>query len=444
MKKIADKLTELAGNVERVYSAGYDRGYEKGHTDGRDEGYEEGYADQGGRPYTDVYAGCIQFLPGNELYYDVYGDSENYDEEASVELKSFPPGTYPDNTVNGLIVPISFGWDDITADRIKRIRMICTVNSGESNDDGCYYAYVYPEDIIADGSGGKVENLQAVFDGYYEDTTIGFDVNIFFEVYEEKPYEVVGAGFLEMIDSEMLVYDAPDDEIFLEINEAMMNIDSDYIKLETSFSWSDVPAERIKRIVVTLTNEYSSNVALAYIYPDEITPVEDGAYFGYEECKIIEFADMPFYDGVVYRFKFDFELYEEQIEGVSKKAIRFDTWHNGSAQGSLVAFEHGLGVKPRFVAIIADDVEAVKSAVMPDGIVASIIQSDRLYNSATGEMYSPSYVRYFNGEISVASLNTSYRLISGWDDRYVYVNSAGATYAWCPSDVTTYTMICVV
>ena len=81
MKKIADKLTELAGNVERVYSAGYDRGYEKGHTDGRDEGYEEGYADQGGRPYTDVYAGCIQFLPGNELYYDVYGDSENYDEE---------------------------------------------------------------------------------------------------------------------------------------------------------------------------------------------------------------------------------------------------------------------------------------------------------------------------------------------------------------------------
>ena len=294
---ISDKLTTIANNMERVYSSGYE--------DGAD-----------GRPYTDVYAGCIHFLPGNELYYDVYGDSENYDEEASVELKSFPPGTYPDNTVNGLIVPISFGWDDITADRIKRIRMICTVNSGENNDDGSYYAYVYPKDIIADGSGGKVENLQAVFDGYYEDTTIGFDVNIFFEVYEEK------------------------------------------------------------------------------------------------------------------------------IEGVDRRCVSFDDWHSGMTEESLIAFEHGLGVAPRFVAIIADDVEAVKSAVMPDGIVASIVQSDRLYNPITDEYYNPSYVRYLNSSIGVATLAANFRLISGWDDTYVYVNSAGSTYAWAPESVTTYTMIC--
>lgn len=128
---------------------------------------------------------------------------------------------------------------------------------------------------------------------------------------------------------------------------------------------------------------------------------------------------------------------------ISKRTISFDDWHIGATEASLIAFEHGLGVKPRFVAIIADDVEAAKSATLPEGIVASIIQSDRLYNSATGEMYPPSYVRYLNGEISVANLNTNYRLISDWDDRYVYVNSAGATYAWCPSDVTTYTMICI-
>lgn len=126
------------------------------------------------------------------------------------------------------------------------------------------------------------------------------------------------------------------------------------------------------------------------------------------------------------------------------RTISFDTWHNGASEQTLLSFEHGLGVKPRFVAIISDDVEAVKRATLPDGIAASIIQSDRLYNSATGEMYPPSYVRYLNGEIGVASFNTSYRLISGWDERCVYVNSAGATYAWCPSDVTTYTMICVV
>ena len=129
---------------------------------------------------------------------------------------------------------------------------------------------------------------------------------------------------------------------------------------------------------------------------------------------------------------------------ISKRTISLENWHIGTTQGSLIAFEHGLGVKPRFVAIIADDVEAAKSATLPEGIVASIIQSDRLYNSATGEMYSPSYVRYLNGEIGVASLDASYRLISGWDERCVYVNSAAATYAWCPSDVTTYTMICVV
>lgn len=124
------------------------------------------------------------------------------------------------------------------------------------------------------------------------------------------------------------------------------------------------------------------------------------------------------------------------------RTISFDAWHNGSAQGSLVAFEHGLGVKPRFVAIIADDVEAVKSAVMPDGIVASIVQSDRLYNPITDEYYNPSYVRYLNSSIGVATLTANFRLISGWDDTYVYVNSAGSTYAWAPESVTTYTMIC--
>ena len=320
MKKIADKLTEIAANVERVYDAGYEEGYgsgraeglEEGYASGKAEGYEDGYSDQGGRPFESVSAGLLVYEDYTSEYVYPIDCEEEGNEVICLDNVQISRVAY---SVDGdLIVPLSFCWSGLAIERIKGIRMRVNVDAGGMIPSS--EVYLYPKHLTADGSGGKLEDLELRF---------------------------VGSGY-----------------------------------------------------------------------------------------------DMT------YRFEIDikFEVYEEQIEDSVKRTVSFDNWHNGTTDGSLIAFEHGLGVKPGYVAIVADDIEAIKNADMPDGIIAGIIQSDRLYNHVTDEFYISSYVRYSDGSVGVSTVSAENRLISGWDERYVYVNGASGTYAWAPSAVTTYSLIC--
>ena len=133
------------------------------------------------------------------------------------------------------------------------------------------------------------------------------------------------------------------------------------------------------------------------------------------------------------------------IEGIDVRRVAFADWHNGTSKESLVAFGHGLGVKPAFVAFVADDISAIERAALPSGINSVICQADGMYNAHSGAYCPATFVRYRESAFGYSSRvpnDGSNRLIVEWDDKYVYVNANGSAEAWAPESVTTYTMIC--
>ena len=129
---------------------------------------------------------------------------------------------------------------------------------------------------------------------------------------------------------------------------------------------------------------------------------------------------------------------------VDIRTIKFDDWHVGAAEDTVKEFGHNLDAMPRYVAIFANDPSAIEKAVLPSGnITAILMQTDRLYNIDTKSFYTSSYIRCANGTTMAATLPTENRLITGWDASYVYVNAAASSYAWPPSTITTFTMICI-
>lgn len=144
------------------------------------------------------------------------------------------------------------------------------------------------------------------------------------------------------------------------------------------------------------------------------------------------------------RSLYDAGYADGHIEGIDVRTVRFDGWHKGINEADLIGIEHGLGVRPRFVSICADDIESIKSATLPEGIAGTVVQSDRMYGRENSESYPSTYVRCVSGEFSAAIMGTTPdRLIAKCDERYVYVNSAASSYAWAPSEVTSFTMICL-
>lgn len=131
---------------------------------------------------------------------------------------------------------------------------------------------------------------------------------------------------------------------------------------------------------------------------------------------------------------------------VFAKTIWFDDWHTGVTVGSLVEFGHGLGAKPKYVSIIANNISELMDLEFPTGVTAKIIQSDTLYNADTNEYLPKSYLRFTDAGVISASVlsgsGTEDRLIARWDENKVYVNSASTSYAWSPSSVTSYTLVC--
>lgn len=133
------------------------------------------------------------------------------------------------------------------------------------------------------------------------------------------------------------------------------------------------------------------------------------------------------------------------IEGMDVRRVGFESWHNGVGADTLVAFEHGLGVKPAFVAFIPDDVMAIEQAELPSGISSVICQADAVYNLETNAYCPANFIRRRDGAYGSSARNIgdgSNRLIADWDDKYIYVNANGSGEAWPPASVTTYTLVC--
>lgn len=136
-----------------------------------------------------------------------------------------------------------------------------------------------------------------------------------------------------------------------------------------------------------------------------------------------------------------------RIDGINVINVRFDDWHNGTNESSWVVIPHGIGVAPLFVTLIADDIGAIKNAALPSGIDAALLQTDATFDPDTSAKYNVSYIRWQGGASSTTVLPTSSypnRLIAKVDDQNVYVNSAAGSYAWAPSTISTYTLICYV
>lgn len=136
----------------------------------------------------------------------------------------------------------------------------------------------------------------------------------------------------------------------------------------------------------------------------------------------------------------------DRFEGIDISTVGFDNWHTGTSSTSYVTFEHKLGIKPRFVAFIPNDITALETAELPSEVASIICQADGLYNPDTDTYCPANFIRLRDGAFASSSRNVndgSNRLIVGWDDKYVYVNSNGSTEAWVPSSISTYTMICV-
>ena len=140
--------------------------------------------------------------------------------------------------------------------------------------------------------------------------------------------------------------------------------------------------------------------------------------------------------------------YEDgHIEGIDVRTVRFDGWHNGTSDSSWVVVPHSLGAAPLFVSLVADNISAIKNVTLPDGIDATLIQTDATFDPDTSEKYNVSYIRWQGGASSTTTLPTSSypnRLIAKVDDQNVYINSAAGSYAWAPSTISTYTLICYV
>ena len=135
------------------------------------------------------------------------------------------------------------------------------------------------------------------------------------------------------------------------------------------------------------------------------------------------------------------------IGGIDIQTVKFSDWHNGYDESTFVVIPHNLRSKPRFVALVADDIPSIVSATLPDGITATIIQSDSTFDDSRNSLYPRTYLRITaEGVVTPSSIGTdSYkdRLIAKFDGNNVYVNSGGGIYAWAPSSVSTYTMICI-
>lgn len=134
------------------------------------------------------------------------------------------------------------------------------------------------------------------------------------------------------------------------------------------------------------------------------------------------------------------------ICGIDVQTVKFGDWHNGTSESSWVVIPHGLGVAPLFVALIAENISAIKNAALPGGIDAALIQTDATFDPDTTEKYGVSYIRWQGGVSNAATLPASgysNRLIAKADDQNVCINSAAGSYAWAPESVTTYTMICI-
>lgn len=133
------------------------------------------------------------------------------------------------------------------------------------------------------------------------------------------------------------------------------------------------------------------------------------------------------------------------IEGIDVRTVGFDDWHRGTTREELVAFEHGLGIKPSFVALIPNDMTALETLELPSNITSVICQADGVYNPETNTHCPANFIRWKDGAFASSARfpnDGSNRLIDSWDDKYVYVNANGQSEAWPPASVTTFTLIC--
>ena len=122
--------------------------------------------------------------------------------------------------------------------------------------------------------------------------------------------------------------------------------------------------------------------------------------------------------------------------------VSFKSWHNGTTDGSLVEIPHKLGCEPNYVALYANDIDAIKSATLPDKVTAVIHQADRVRNPKTLEYFVGTYLRMADGNSIYGAMEGNQKLIAKWDDKKVYINSTATAYAFPPESVTTFTMIC--
>ncbi|MBQ2863418.1 MAG: hypothetical protein IJE84_04510 [Clostridia bacterium] len=332
MKKIADKLVEIAENAGRVYSAGYEKGRVKGREDGYENGYESGY----GKGREDGYES---------------GYGEGY---------------------------------------------------GKGYDNGC-----------ADCEG--------------------------------RPCVSVGAGYIYMAE-DGIYYESPveDEEIYLDEEvSGRAEVSDGTLCVSVGFGWSSPQVERIRRISLSLSAPENDGASVSYIYPRDMTVREEGG--SAEASLILEGYRGDLTGDEPFRIEVSFELYDNMTEGVDKRTVFFEDWHSGTSKETLLSFEHGLGAKPRYVAVIADDVSAIESVTPPAATPQVIVQADGLYNAETQESYVRTYLRHSESGMHNGAMDAgAFKLIHGWDEKRVYINSAYDKYAWAPASVTTYTMICIV
>ena len=116
-----------------------------------------------------------------------------------------------------------------------------------------------------------------------------------------------------------------------------------------------------------------------------------------------------------------------------KLTIDFGTGFAGVSATSPLRFEHKLGMTPIFVAIYADNPQNI---IDNGGSASYVIQTDRF------KEFPRSYLYCANGTITGATTTEATRLITGWDETYIYINAAASSRIWPPSELSTFTMVC--
>ena len=130
--------------------------------------------------------------------------------------------------------------------------------------------------------------------------------------------------------------------------------------------------------------------------------------------------------------------------------VGFDNWRTETTVDSLVPIKHELGVKPRFVALIPNNMAAIETATPPQNITSILCQVDATCyhneDTDTDVYYPANFIRWRDNAYSSSARivgDGSNRLITGWDENNIYVNPNGSAETFPPSSVTTFTLICL-